>query len=283
MSATIGAAIRDGAARLAAAGVEAPLRDARVLAADALGEDAARLSLREAEPMPAAAARRLERFLAAREARQPVAQIIGHRLFWGREFEVTGDVLDPRPETEEIVALARARGPAARILDLGTGSGALALTLLAEWPGARAVATDLSEAALAVARRNAGRLGVAERVEFLVSDWFEAVEGRFDLVICNPPYIAAAELAALAPEVRDWEPLAALSPGGDGLGAYRAIAAGLGGHLAPGGAALLEIGADQGPAVVDIFNSATICTVTLHKDMSGRDRVVRIDCATGGA
>jgi len=201
---------------------------------------------------------------------------MGRRAVWGRELEVTGDVLDPRPETETLLALALERGPAGRILDLGTGTGILALTLLAEWPGAQALASDLSAAALQVAARNAARLGVAERVRLVQSDWFEQISGRFDLVVSNPPYVTAAEMAGLDPDVRDWEPHLALTPGGDGLGAYRALAAGVRGHLAPGGRALIEIGASQGPAVSDLFRAAGFERIELHRDMNGHDRIVAL-------
>ena len=134
--------------------------------------------------------------------------------------------------------------------------------------------TDLSEAALAVARGNAGVLGLSERVEFRVADWFGGTEGHFDLIVSNPPYIAAAEMPGLAPEVRDWEPRLALTPGGDGLDAYRAIAAGAGAHLAPGGCILLEIGATQGAAVAEILAAAGFGGIGMIRDMDGRDRVL---------
>ena len=170
--------------------------------------------------------------------------------------------------------------PFARVLDLGTGTGCLAVTLLAERPEASGVATDLSEAALAVARRNAEAHGVAERLELRHGDWWAPVEGRFDLIVSNPPYVAAAEMAGLAPEVRA-EPRLALTPGGDGLGAYRAIADGLLRHLVPGGRALLEIGATQGPAVAAILRAAGLDAVRLRPDMDGRDRVAEAALAAG--
>lgn len=181
-------------ARLNAAGIERPERDARRLVAFAAGTAPDRLTLHLRDDFTAAAA--LERALSARLARQPVAQITGERLFWGRSFRVTPEVLDPRPETEELIAAALEE-PFARLLDLGTGTGCIALTLLAERPSATGLATDLSQAALAVAQENARRFGVS--VEFVLSDWFSGVTGRFDLIVSNPPYIAAAEMAGLAP------------------------------------------------------------------------------------
>ncbi|WP_435167763.1 peptide chain release factor N(5)-glutamine methyltransferase [Falsirhodobacter sp. 1013] len=263
-------ALRAGAARLAAAGVPDAARDARWLLAHTMGFAPDRLVLHMQDEVGAHAAARFDTALTAREARQPVAQIVGERLFWGRRFRVTREVLDPRPETESLIALALAE-PFTSVLDLGTGSGAIALTLMAE-TGATTTATDLSPGALAVAGENGARLGL--RPTFVLSDWFARVEGRFDLITSNPPYIAEAEMAALSPEVRDWEPRMALTPGGDGLDAYRAIAAGAGAHLNPNGRVLVEIGAGQGPDVAALFRNAGLEDVRVHPDMDGRDRVV---------
>jgi release factor glutamine methyltransferase len=202
-----------------------------------------------------------------------VAQLLGYRDFWKHRFIVTPDVLDPRPDTEALVAEALRR-PFARVLDLGTGTGAILLSLLAERPAATGLGTDLSEAALTVARRNAAALRLADRADFAPADWFAGVAGQFDLIVSNPPYIAAAEMAGLAPEVRDWEPHLALTPGGDGLDAYRAIARGAGAHLAPGGRLVVEIGAAQGAAVAAIMAGAGLGPVRVLPDLDGRDRVV---------
>lgn len=260
-------------AELSAAGLEAPARDVRRLLADVLGVDASRVSLMADEAVPEAQVARFQGHVRARLRRVPVAQIVGEREFWGRGFEVTADVLDPRPETETLVALAL-EAPFADVLDLGTGSGCILLSLLAERAGAVGVGTDLSAEALAVAGRNAARLGVAERAWFAVSDWFGAVSGRFDLIVSNPPYIAADEMPGLQPEVRDHEPRMALTDEGDGLSAYRAIAAGAGAHLRPGGRLLVEIGASQGDAVAEIFRDAGLDDVAAHADLEGRPRVV---------
>jgi release factor glutamine methyltransferase len=198
---------------------------------------------------------------------------VGARAFWGREFRVTRDVLDPRPETETLVALALAE-PFARVLDLGTGSGCILVTLLAERPGARGVGTDISPEALLIAGENAARHGVEERVVLTPSDWFADIGGRYDLIVSNPPYIAEGEMAGLAPEVRDFEPRGALTDEGDGLGAYRVLAAGAPGHLAPGGRLLVEIGPTQGAAVSRLFAEAGLERVAVHPDLDGRDRVV---------
>jgi release factor glutamine methyltransferase len=217
-------ALRDATARLQAAGVEGAARDARRLLAHALGIAPDVLAGRMADPMPEAAAHAFAALVARRAAREPVSHLTGARAFWGREFLVTRDVLDPRPETETLVALALAE-PFRRVLDLGTGSGCILVTLLAEGPGAQGVGTDISAQALVVAGENAARHGVAERLVLTPSDWFGDIGGRYDLIVSNPPYIAADEMAGLAPEVRDHEPRLALTDGADGLTAYRAIAA----------------------------------------------------------
>ncbi|MEO0388905.1 MAG: peptide chain release factor N(5)-glutamine methyltransferase [Pseudomonadota bacterium] len=265
--------LADAVPRLRRAGVASPERDARRLLAHAAGiaPDRIGLAMRDAAPQDLAA--RLEPLLAARAAHQPVAQIVGARCFWGRMFRVTPAVLDPRPETETLIALALDGPRPSRLLDLGTGSGCLALTLLAECPAARAVATDISRAALGVARASAADLGLSDRVAFQHADWWQGVTGRFDLIVSNPPYIAADEMPELSPDVRLWEDPRALTPGGDGLSAYRALAAGLSAHLLPGGRAFFEIGARQGPAVMALFAAAGF-DAACHPDLDGRDRVV---------
>lgn len=274
-------ALASAVARLARAGVPEPARDARRLLAHAMGVEAGRLTLVLPEPLDAQAADRFEAALKRREAREPVSQILGHREFYGRRFRVTREVLDPRPETEVLVEWALGR-PFGRVLDLGTGSGCLLVTLLAEVPGATGLGVDVSQAALDVARENAAALGVGARAEFRLSDWFETVSGRFDLIVANPPYIAADEVASLAPEVRRHEPRRALTDGADGLTAYRAIAAQAAGFLSPGGALGVEIGAGQGEAVAGLFIAAGLAEVRVIPDLDGRDRVVTARAAGGG-
>jgi len=275
VSDTVRAALSAATRRLAAAGVASPARDARDLLAWALDTEPMQITLRAGEPLPAAAAARFETALSARAARQPVAQITGARQFWGRAFRVTPDVLDPRPETEIIIARAL-EGPApARLVDLGTGTGILGLTLLAEWPQACGVLTDTSAAALELARENAGNLAVAGRVTYIQSDWWYGVSGEYDLIVSNPPYIPATDVDALEPDVRDWEPLSALTPGGDGLDAYRAIAAGLPAHAAPGARVLLECGAGQATDVAAILAAACgPAEQRIYRDFDGKERVV---------
>lgn len=265
--------LRDAVARLTAAGVPDAPRDARALLAHALGLAPDRLTLHLPDPPDPVAADRFAGLVAAREARAPVSHLTGQRLFWGRSFRVTPAVLDPRPETETLVALALAE-PFSRVLDLGTGSGCILLSLLADRPDATGLGADLSVNALAVAQDNAACLGVQDRVAFVRSDWCAAVPGRFDLIVSNPPYIAAAEMPDLAPEVRDHEPHLALTDGVDGLTAYRTIAVQAPGHLAPGGRLLVEIGPTQGAAVAALFAAAGLADVRIHPDLDGRDRVV---------
>jgi release factor glutamine methyltransferase len=211
--------------------------------------------------------------VAKRERRVPVSQIIGRRAFWRHEFTVTPDVLDPRPETETLVEAALAE-PFTRVLDLGTGSGCILISLLAERPDATGVGTDTSDKALLVAGENAARIGVVDRLVLPLSDWFDDIGGRFDLIVSNPPYIAASEMTDLAPEVRDHEPRAALTDEGDGLQAYRSIAAKVADHLTPGGRLLVEIGPTQAKAVTAIFRQSGLLDVGVQSDLDGRDRVI---------
>ena len=264
-------ALRDAATAFRAAGIPDPDADARRLMAAALGVDPGRVTLMQDDRLTADQAAIFDAYLTLRLRRQPVGQIIGWRDFWKHRFEVTPDTLDPRPETETLVAEGL-RLPWRSVLDLGTGTGAILISLLAERPGTTGLGVDLSEAALNVARGNAARLGVT--ADFAVSDWFAAVSGRFDLIVSNPPYIAAAEMAALSPEVRDWEPRGALTDAGDGLSAYRAITAGAPLHLTPGGTLMVEIGPTQGAPVAALFRAAGFGDVAVGPDLDGRDRIV---------
>lgn len=266
-------AVRTAARRLAEAGVETPARDARRLMAHALRIDTDRLALASHDTLSPAAAVRFDAAVAARESRQPVAQIIGWRDFYGRRFRVTPDVLDPRPDTETLIDAALGAS-FDRVLDLGTGSGCILLTLLAERPGATGIGTDISPAALAVARTNAAHLNLSDRSALCSSDWFSNITNRFDLIVANPPYIAADEMAALSADVRDHEPHIALTPGGDGLAAYRAIAAGARAHLATNGRLLVEIGHTQAAPVSAILTQAGLRVAPVILDMNGQARVL---------
>ncbi len=265
----LGLAIRD----LTAAGIPGAAQDGRALLAHALGIPRDRLTLYLIDPVPQSAADRFGGLIGRRIAREPVARILGERQFYGRQFRVTPDVLDPRPETETLIEAALAV-PFDTVLDLGTGSGAILATLLAERPTAHGTGTDLSHAALDVAQANTQACGAAQRATFLPSDWFATVQGRFDLIVSNPPYIAAAEMAGLEAEVRDHDPAMALTDGADGLTAYRAITAGAIPHLTADGWLMVEIGPTQGQAVHDLFAASGFGAITLRPDLDGRDRVV---------
>lgn len=266
-------ALRRAIPQLQEAGIEDAARDARVLLAHALGIGHDRLTLKLQDEMTLPQEAVYDAALTARKARQPVAQITGRRLFWGLSFRVTRDVLDPRPETETLVAEALAH-PFLKMLDLGTGSGCILLSCLKGMPMARGLGTDISDAALQVAMGNTRDLGLEARARFRKADWFSGVTGSYDLIVSNPPYIAAEEMPALAPEVRDWEPHLALTPGGDGLDPYRMIARGAPARLMPGGRLLVEIGPTQGAAVMAHFRQAGLDEVRILPDMDGRDRVV---------
>ncbi len=258
--------LHDARRKLEVAGSPSPARDASALM-DKVQGDAPPWT-----PLSDAQLAELQGYIQRRARREPVSQIVGKRSFWMHEFEVTANVLDPRPDTETLVEAALAQ-PYTSVLDLGTGSGCILLSLLHERPEARGVGTDISDAALEVARRNANRVGVADRVDWAVSDWFSNVSGRFDLIVSNPPYIAQDEMPDLAPEL-SYEPRIALTDEADGLSAYRTIAAQAPNHLVPGGRLLVEIGLTQGAAVMALFTQAGFAEVMLHPDLDGRDRVV---------
>ena len=259
---------------LRGAGGVAPA-DAEILLAHVLGRSRTWLYAHADAETCADARRRFEALLARRRAGEPVAYLTGSRGFWRFELRVNADTLVPRPETERLVELALERLPedaAWRIVDLGTGSGAIALALAAERPRAVVVATDASEGALAVARDNARALGLGN-IAFRHGDWFAPLAGeRFDLVASNPPYIALGDPHLDAGDLR-FEPPAALSSGADGLDAIRAIAQGAPSHLSPGGWLLVEHGWEQGPAVRALFEAAGLVGVATHLDLEQRDRV----------
>jgi len=201
---------------------------------------------------------------------------VGERAFYGRGFKISREVLDPRPETESLVEAALA-APFDRVLDLGLGSGCILVTLLAERVGATGVGVDLSEGACLQASANAVLHGVAVRAEIRQSDWFAQVEGRFDLIVCNPPYLAQSEMCDVAPELALHEPAMALTDGADGLSVYRLIAAQASGYLTAQGRVLAEIGWRQGPQVRAIFEAAGWADVAILPDLDGRDRILRAE------
>jgi len=270
---TAAEAMVSATAKLRAAGVPDPARDARLLLAHAAQVDAARVTLIAPEDIAPDIEERYDQLIALRAVRVPVSHLIGARAFYGRNFAVSRDVLDPRPETETLIEAALAE-PFASVLDIGTGSGCILVTLLAERPSAVGVGTDLSEAACLQASANAVQHGVAARAEIVQSDWFGAVSGQYDLIVSNPPYLAADEMDDVAPELRDHEPRMALTDEADGLTAYRLLAAHAPRFLAPEGRLLAEIGWQQRCDVMAIFADAGWRRIACLPDLDGRDRVI---------
>ena len=275
MSETFDAALRRGAALLMDAGIDNAAGDARALLLWAANLDAAQLTALLRDDLPSEAREKFGQALALRTSHRPVSHIIGGRLFWGRWFDVTSDVLDPRPETEIMIAAALETPSPKRVLELGVGSACILCTILAERPEATGLGVDISTPALAVARRNLDNIGVSERAELKLGDWLSGVDGQFDLVLCNPPYIAAVEMSDLSPDVRLHEPHLALSPGGDGLASYRAIAPKLASVMAPGATAFFEIGPTQAKAVSAIFAAEGWSQPHVLKDFDGRNRCLQ--------
>jgi release factor glutamine methyltransferase len=273
---TVAAAIQRLARDFTAAGIDAARLDARILVADVLGIAPGEIILRDRDVLAPDAATVLARLATRRVAREPVSRIVGRREFWGLTFEITADVLDPRPDTETVVEAALDarkpdRWPAPRVLDLGTGSGCLLLAILSAWPEATGLGVDRSVAALACAARNAERQGLAARAQFKASDWAGDVTGPFDVVVSNPPYLSARDLAALAPEV-GYDPVMALDGGPDGLRAYREILGAIGRILAADGMIALEIGAGQGEQVTAIALRQGLRRVAAKADLAGIER-----------
>lgn len=264
-------------AALTAAGGKLPASEARLLLGHALKRPAAWLIAHDDAILDEDAMLAFASLVARRAGGEPVAYLLGHREFFGREFAVSPAVLIPRPETELLVDLAIARigrGTAAAILDLGTGSGCVAVTLALELPEACLTAVDRSAVVLALAAGNAQRHGATVRM--MQSDWYSALaDERFDLIVANPPYVAAGDPHLSTGDLRH-EPLAALAGGADGLDAIRCIIAGASGHLAPGGELWLEHGHDQALAVYELFAAASWDDVEQHRDLAG---IVRV---TGG-
>jgi release factor glutamine methyltransferase len=259
--ATLQQAIRSLATSFREAGLETPDLDARRLVLDGLSLDSAALLREPDRRLDAAELKRINEAHARRLAREPVSRILGRRAFHGLDFEITAETLDPRPDTETLVdgvlqLVADGRvpgGDAPRILDIGTGSGAILIALLDKLAKATGLGTDISEAALEVARRNAAACGLTDRACFQHANWLGGVEGPFDLVVSNPPYIRSGDLAGLEAEVADFDPVTALDGGPDGLSAYRSLANGLPRILAPGGWVAIEVGIGQSDDVASIL------------------------------
>jgi release factor glutamine methyltransferase len=277
---TIAVARRVLAAQLRDGGIETPELDARILIGHALGLDHAALAAAANRRLDGAEQDAIAALARRRLGREPLARIIGRKEFWSLALDIDAATLVPRPETETVVEAALAaidarggRAKPLRIADLGTGSGALLLALLSELPHAFGVGTDISVDAMRVARANARRLKLM-RATFVACDMAAALNGRFDLVVSNPPYIASGTIAALAPEVRDFEPRRALDGGADGLNFYRQIAAGIASLLAPDGVVVVELGIGQADAVAAIFTAAGLAASAPQHDLSGVSRAL---------
>jgi len=268
------AAARQG---LEQAGVATPRLDAEILLAHAMGVERGYMLLDTGRPVAPEALDRFNGFIARRLAREPVSHILGEREFWSLPFTVTGDVLDPRPDSETLIeaAVERMKGrPVRRVLDLGTGSGCLLIALLTEFSQADGLGIDISPKALAIARQNAKRNRVHCRAAFRQGGWDAALGERFDIIVSNPPYIPSADIEGLAEEVRDFEPRLALDGGETGLDPYPAILALLPDLLADSGLAVLEFGAGQGDAVAALADRAGIATIGRRADLSGIERCI---------
>ena len=273
---TVGDHVARATGRLKAAGIDRPRREARLLLAHSFGKSVEWLVAHDDERIETPAP--FDNAVRRREAREPLSHILGEREFWSLRFQVNASVLDPRPDSETLVAAVLAQYPepdtVVKIADLGTGSGCLLLSILNERPGAEGVGVDISESALSIARENAQRFGLAARANFNQSDWESRLDGTFDIVVSNPPYIPTAVIDDLAPEVARFEPRGALDGGVDGLDAYRHIAAVLPQILKPNGFVALEIGQGQDASVTRILRDSGIRIVGLEKDLAGIPRCV---------
>ena len=275
---SIAEALRAATARLTEAGIDGARLDARLLLAEALGKDGTWLFNHGNDALDAGAEAAFAALVQRRLERQPVSLILGRREFWSLDFTVTRDTLAPRPDSETLIEaildeLPDRRAPLS-VLDLGTGTGCLLLALLSELPNARGTAVDLNPDTLAVAQGNAERLGFGARTRFIRSNWWEQVEGQFDVILSNPPYIPSGDIPGLDPEVARFEPLGALDGGADGLDAYRLLAGGADGFLAETGIIAFEVGAGQAPDVAVLLERAGFPLRAVRKDLAGIERCV---------
>lgn len=260
-------------------GIESPRLNAELLVGHSLGLKRMQLYLQFERPLAEAELAKIRPLVKRRSEREPLQYIVGTTEFGGLTLKVDRRALIPRPETELLVEIAKelfAAAPPARVLDLGTGSGAIALALANHFATAAVMAVDVSAEALALAGENAASLGLAERVKFLQSDWFAAVpaEERFDLVVANPPYLSDAETRETAPEVQKFEPWNALSAGPDGSEALRRIIAAAPQRLTAGGGLLLETGIAQHAQLLEAAKAAGFASAESRRDLTGRDRFV---------
>jgi release factor glutamine methyltransferase len=265
--------------QLQVAGCDSPALDARIFVKKVFGLTDTDLIAGEDREATAAEMAVLAAMMQRRLSGEPVSRILGQKEFWGLTFTVTPAVLDPRPDTETIVQAAvmeMQAVPPKTILDLGTGSGCLVISLLKEFPEARGTAVDVSAEALAVAKMNAESLGVADRITFIHGAWFDKVTESYDLIVSNPPYIPLKDIESLSPEVRNHDPILALTGGDDGYDAYRIIVKEIKNHLNPGGLCYLETGFDQGENVARLAGESNLSVRRIIPDLSGIPRAVEI-------
>lgn len=275
---TVSALLKDAQTRLATVSGELARRDAEIMLSSVLGISTSRLPLFD-EPVSQEQLTRFEGHVGRRITGEPVAYIVGEQEFWSLTFKVNEHTLVPRPDTETLVEVGLRSLPgsaASSILDLGTGSGCILLSILYERPNGFGVGIDMSPGALDVAKTNAERLELAERSEFKKGDWFSPVDDAalFDLIVSNPPYIETDDMQTLMSDVRDYEPATALDGGEDGLQCYRRITADATSFLVPGGTLAVEIGIGQESAVSRLFEDAGLVDVSIHADLAGVNRVV---------
>ncbi len=288
---TLSQAVLQARRRLAEAGIETPELDARILAGHALGLDRGQMIADSRRLLDADDLARIEAVVARRLDREPVGRILGKREFWGLDFALGPDTLEPRPDSETAVQetldvideriAGGGRDAPLRIADLGTGSGCLLVALLSELPAAYGIGVDVSAPALAVARANARANGVGERTGFVVGNWTEALAGGFDIIVANPPYIPTDDCAALSREVAEFDPITALDGGADGLDAYRAILADTERSLAPSGSLVLEFGIGQRDAIATLARERGLAVGATQHDLNGIERVLvlTLSCA----
>lgn len=283
MSLNLQSAQARAAKTLRRSGIDTAALDARVLLKTVTGLSFESLIVNGREPIGPQSLQRFQDYVERRLAGEPVSRIRGTREFYGRDFRIDPHTLDPRPDTETLIAAVldlvgreSLSGRALRLLDLGTGSGCILVTLLAELPEATGVGVDRCPCALRVAHDNALAFGVGDRARFVAANWFEGLAGRYNIVVSNPPYIASAEIEGLAPEVARYDPRAALDGGADGLDAYRRIADGVVRFLDPGGSLLVEIGCTQAQAVTEIFRKERLLVAEnlVQTDLGGRPRCI---------
>ena len=265
--------LADTAFKLSHSGIESAARDARILTAYALEVPISDLSLKINDRVSANIIFKLEKLILRRVNKEPISKILGRRDFWGRTFSINKNVLDPRGDTETLIDYVIGK-PMKTVLELGTGSGVIAVTLACEWKEVQVTAIDISEDALLLAQINAEKFNVQDKIHFLKSDWFDNVEGMFDLIISNPPYVGWMEQDEISIEVKKYDPEIALFAGNDGYDAYKRIIPNLAKFLNPDGFVVLEIGASQSKKVKNMMNSFGFFDVEIVKDLFGKDRLI---------